>query len=198
MISLNTHFLFLFSAVPLLVLGAGGSITSNRYNDSLIESTPSSQEGFSASYGQLYLSSPEPIIFDAENEWLVIPFDGFGPSSNVNGSTTSPATITVSEAGVYQLNFTLYFSAELAEEGIFTSSTYTVGTSLNGGTIVPHAAIYAPNPSYFSITFNFLREFSANDYIRFYISSSHLGGGGILDNIVTLVEGNANLVQIGE
>ena len=184
----------------------GGPITGNRFNQSLIGGqgsagptgpTGPAGPGSASTYGQLRFSTSQSINLDMANQWVAIPFNAFSPSSNMNGSTSSPATITVLEAGVYQINISLYFSSEDSPEGTFNQTTYTVGTSINGGPLVSCGAVYAGEAGYLSLNYSTLMEFSANDYIQFYMKSSAVGGGGpIFDNIVTLVNGNADLVQI--
>ena len=151
---------------------------------------------FTSSYGQLYFSTSQSIDLETANDWVAIPFNAFSPSSNMDGSTTSPATITILQAGTYQINICLYFSSEDSFENTFTQTTYTVGTSIDGGTTVACAAVYAGEPGYLSLNYSTLMEFSANDYIQFYMKSSAVGGNVIFNNFVTLVNGNADLVQI--
>ena len=114
----------------------------------------------------------------------------------MSGTTTSPATITIQESGVYQVNVCLYFSSEDSVEGPFTPATYTIGTKINAAAQVAQGAVFAGEPGQFSLNYNNLIHFSVNDSIQFYIEVSALGGG-LLDNIVTLEQANANLVQIG-
>lgn len=150
---------------------------------------------FSASYGKLSVTS-QSIHFSAPNEWTSIPFNSTGPSSNMDVSTTSPATITIQQGGVYQINFSLYFVSEESPEHSFTTTTYTLGISINGGAKVACAAVYVPEAGYITLNYSNIMEFSANDYIQFYLGASDLGAGGIFDNIVILENGNAYLMQI--
>ena len=109
---------------------------------------------------------------------------------------TLPATITILQAGIYQINVSLYFSSEDSPENTFTQTTYTIGTSIDGGTTVACAAVYAGEAGFLSLNYSTIMEFSANDTIEFYMQTSAVGAGVIFDNIVTLVHGNASLVQI--
>lgn len=137
------------------------------------------------------------MTIDTANAWVAIPFNATGPSSNVSGSTSSPASITALTAGIYQLNVSLYFSSELSPEGSFNQTTYTLGISINGGSTVAYAAVYAGEAGYFSLNYNTLVQLSANDSIAFYMEASNVGGGGsIFDNVVTMIRGDANLVQV--
>lgn len=148
---------------------------------------------FDGSYGQLSISSQD-ITFYMANTWLPIPFNSTGPSSNMSVSATSPATITIQQAGVYQVNFSLYFSVEDSDEDTFTVTTYTLGLNVNGVT-TPVAAVYAGEPGHFSLNYNNLMEFSANDYVQFYMEASAADGPTFSNNI-TLENGNAHLIQI--
>lgn len=116
----------------------------------------------------------------------------------MSGSTTSPATITITNAGVYQVNISIYFSSEDSHEGTFNATTYTIGTKVNSDSTVAGSAVYAGVAGYFSLNYNALVEFSAGDTIQFYIQTSATGGGDPFDNIVTLESGYANLVQIAD
>lgn len=190
-------FNLLFPTLPALLF-AGGAITNNRYNSSLMTQTQSSNS-FLASYGQLYCTDPQYIHLDSADTWQPIPFDAFGPSYNITGSTLSPATMTVQTSGVYQISLNIYFSSEESMEGTFTQTTYTVGTSINGSpTIEPYAATYCQQPGYFSLNYTTLQELSENDFVEFYIKSSATGGDPIFDNVVRLEKGTAYLVQIAQ
>ncbi len=195
-------FLF-FCIVPFILFGAGGSITSNRYNNSLIGGTgPLDSQGssgtFSSSYGQLSLSSSQYIRFFSPDTYVALPFNTFAPSSNVNGSTSSPATITILDSGVYQLSLSVYFSSEDSNEGTFTQATYTLGASTDGGaTVVPVTAVYAGEPGFFSLSYNALVTYSASDTVQFYMKASALGGG-IYNNTVQIVSSNAYVMQVGK
>lgn len=185
---MKKNFFLFFLLPPLLAFSHGGSITSNRYNTSLIGVTPS--------YGQLYFSTSTPLDFVDPNTWVTLPFNAFSPSYQVEGSTSFPATLTVVKTGVYQMNITLYFSSEESQESTFNHTLYTLGISLNGQSPVPAAAVYAGQAGELSLNYNVVGEFFANDYIQFSIKSSALGGSGEFNNVVTLIQGNANLVQI--
>lgn len=152
---------------------------------------------FASSFGQLSFSSPQIIALDTANVWVPIPFDTFSPSSNMGGSTTPPATLTILQAGTYQINISLYFSSEDSPENTFNQTTYTIGTSFDGGVnTVACGAVFAGASGFFSLNYNALMEFSANDSIQFYMQTSAVGGIFPFDNVVTLVNGDANLVQI--
>lgn len=179
------------------VLAGGGPVTSNRFDNSLVGGQGSTGS-LIASYGQLELASTHAITFDEADAWVAIPFDTFALSSNMSGSTTSPATITIEDAGIYQMNITIYFSSEDSPEGPFTATTYTIGTRINSGGTIAKTAVYAAAAGYLTLSYNTLAEFSAGDTIQFYIKTSATGGGSIFDNVVTLVSGNANLVQIAD
>jgi len=213
---LKKNFLLFFWIIPLFVFGDGGSIASNRYNDSLIGGTgpagpagatgatgpagPTGPAGtFSSSYGQLYFSTSEAITIESAGTWVAIPFNAFSPSNNVDGSTSSPATITIVESGVYQLNVSLYFSSEDSPESTFTQTTYTLGINTNSGTTTAAAAVYAGEAGFFSLNFTTLVELSETNTIQFYMKASDVGGGGfIFENFVTMINGNANVLQIAE
>jgi hypothetical protein len=214
----NSQISFLFIALLACqtAFADGGPITGNRFSNSIAGGvgptgptgsagsggtgptgpTGAAGAGFTASYGQLYLTSAQSINLDAANVWVAIPFNGFSPSSNMTGSTTSPATITILQAGTYQMSISIYFSSEDSPEHTFNATTYTIGTSINSGTTVPCTAVYAGEAGFFSLNFNTIREFAVNDTIQFYMETSAVGAGGIFDNIVSLESGNANLVQI--
>ncbi len=180
------------------MFGHGGSITNNRYNTSL-GSNLSSSGGITAAYGQLYLGTAVPSLdFGSSDNWIPIPFDAFGPSLDVNGSTSSPATMTLLKAGVYAINMTLYFSSEDSPEGTFDRANYTIGIKKNTDSIIPVSTVYASDPGFFSISYNELEEFSEGDFVRFYIKSSNVGPDPIFSNVVGLISGNANLIQIAE
>lgn len=149
---------------------------------------------FSASYGQLSLSS-QNMDFNSADVFYTIPFTSTGPSSNMSVSTTSPATITIQQAGIYQMSVSLYFSAEDSPEDSFTATTYTFGLDVNGVT-TPVSAVYVGEPGQFSINYSDIMAFSVSDTIQFYIEASAVGAGGPFDNIVTLINCNAYLTQI--
>lgn len=151
----------------------------------------------SLSFGRLFLSTPTEVVFLTPNAWVAIPFDTFSPQSNMSGTTAPPATITIQETGIYQVNVCLYFSSEESDESTFTQTTYTIGTSINGAAQVAQGAVFAGEPGQFSLNYNNLIQFNVGDTIRFYIEASALGIGSIFDNIVTLEQANANLTQIG-
>ena len=127
--------------------------------------------------------------------WAPIPFDSTGPSSNMGVSTTSPATITVQQAGVYQMNVSLYFSVEDSPEGTFDQTTYRLGVSINGGTVEASAAVFAYRPGQLSLNYDTIMDLSVNDYVQFYLEPS-VASGPTFTNIFTLESGNANLIQI--
>ncbi len=182
-----------------MIFGFGGPVTNNRFNDSLIGvATETSPPSSAASYGQLYCASAQRISLDVANSWVAIPFDTFGPSYHMTGSIVSPAAITIQEAGVYQMNVSLYFSSEDSPEATFTQTTYTLGTSINGNTTAANAAVYAGEVGYFSLHYTFLVTLAANDSIAFYMQPSATGGDIIFDNVVTIVNASASLVQIAQ
>lgn len=148
---------------------------------------------FSASYGQLSVSSQE-INFDTANTWVVVPFNSSGPTSNTTVSTTSPATITIQEAGIYQINFSLYFSADESNEGTFTQTTYTAGLYVNG-TTTALSAVYAREAGGFSLNYSKIATLSVNDTLQFYMEASNVDMDPF-SNIVTLENGNAYIMQI--
>lgn len=211
---MKKNLIFFLTLIPLLAFGEGGPVTSNRYNDSLIGSGSSDLTGpagpagptgptgpagtFSSSYGQLSFSSSQSISLNSANTWVAIPFNAFTLSHNVDGSTSSPATITVVDAGVYQINVSLYFSSEDSFEGTFTQATYTLGISTDTGTPVAFAAVYVGEAGYFSLNYSGLVELSASDTLQFYMKASAVGGDFIFDNIVTMLNGNASIMQIAE
>ena len=158
-----------------------------------------SSNSFSAAYGQLYFTDPQYIELTLDDAWEPIPFDTFGTSNQVIGSTSPIPRMTIETAGVYQISLNIYFSSEESMEGTFTQTTYTIGMSINGSpTITPYAAIYCSQPGYFSLNYNLLQELSENDFIQFYIKTSITGGDPIFNNIIRLNQGNAHLVQIAE
>lgn len=157
--------------------------------------TAGSGSTFLASYGQLSRTSPQSIYFLSANTFYPVPFNASGPSSNVTVSTTSPATMTIQQAGVYQVNASLYISSQDSSESTFTATTYTLGLNINGTTTAV-AAVYAGQPGLFSLSYNACLTFSVGDAVQFYIKTSATGGGNIFDNIVKLESGNANLLQI--
>ncbi len=180
-----------------------GTIVANGFSGPIVGGTgatgatgatgPTGATGiFSASYGQLSVTS-QAIFLETTDDFLPIPFNATGPSSNMGVSTTSPATITIEQDGVYQINFSLYFSVENSDEDVFTISTYTFGLNVNGVT-TPAAAVYASDPGSLSLNYSTIMEFSASDQIQFYMESS--AGEDIFANNVTLENGNAYLIQI--
>jgi hypothetical protein len=142
---------------------------------------------FSAAYGKLSVSAQDINFFNADT-WLPIPFDAMGPSSDMDVSLTSPATITVQEDGVYQINVSIYFSVEDSDEDTFTVTTYTLGLNINGVT-TPVAAVYVGQPGFFSL--------STTDEVQFYMEASDTDGPPFANN-VTLEDGNAYLMQISD
>ena len=74
-------------------------------------------QGITFSYGQLFISSSTLMEIYQSETWVAIPFATFGPSLNMTGSTTSPATITIQQTGVYQVNVCIYFAAQDSQEG---------------------------------------------------------------------------------
>lgn len=157
------------------------------------EITGDSQTTLSPAYGQLTVTT-QGILFFTENEFLPIPFNATGPSSGMDASTTSPATITVQQDGVYQVNMSLYFSVENSDEDTFTITTYTFGLDINGVT-TPAAAVYVGEPGTFSLNYSTLIQLSANDQIQFYLEASNADGPPFANN-VTLENGNAHVIQI--
>lgn len=186
----------LFLLLPFLAFSAGGPITNNRYTTSILGGG-SSGGSLVAAYGQLYLSASQEVPLTSDNTWVAIPFNAFGPSSNVSGSTTSPASLTIQQGGVYQINVSVYFSSENSPEDTFTQTTYTLGVGMNR-TVVAHAAVYAAEAGGFSLNYSALSEFSTGDSLQFYIQASNVGGGEPFQNIVTMLQANAALVQIAE
>lgn len=178
---------------------SGGPITPNRYNNSLIESGSIGSSGAPfTTYGQLSVSTPEYIYLNTADEWVAIPFNTFNPSLHVNGSTSTPATLTILKEGIYLLNVSLYFSSEDSPEETFTQTTYTLGISTNGASPVASGAVYAGEPGAFSLSYSILGPFSTNDYIRFYMKPSAVGAGGPFENVVRVLNGNAHVVQIAQ
>ena len=117
----------------------------------------------------------------------------------MDGSTSSPATLTILEAGVYQINISLYFSSEDSAEASYAITTYTVGISINGGGVVDSAAVYTGQPGTFSISYSTLSTFSADDTVRFYMKTSNADGGPPFSDNVSLLTGtSANLIQIAD
>lgn len=149
---------------------------------------------FSSAYGQLSLTS-QGIDFDNPDEWLPVPLDTAGPSSDVTVSTTSPATLTVHRAGVYQANFSLYLRSEDAPEDTFTPTTYTIGMKINDGATTPITATYAQQAGGYTLVYSTIMNLSANDQVKFYLKASHIDLG-VFANIVTAESGNAYLMQI--
>lgn len=149
---------------------------------------------FSTSYGQLTASS-QGISIQSPAEWVPIPFNVTGPSSNMTVSTTSPATITVNEDGVCQINISVYFSSEDSDEGSFTPATYTLGIKVGSGSVAPVAAIHASNAGYYLLNYSDIMDLSANDSVQFYIAASD-AEPDIFSNIVTIENSNAYIMQI--
>jgi len=152
----------------------------------------SSSSGIS-SYGQLSITA-EDIHFFAANVWFAIPCNGAGPTSNMNVSTTSPATITIEQNGVYQIAFSLYFAAEDSDEDTFDITTYRLGLNINGIT-TPVAAVYAGEPGQFSLNYSSLMQLSSGDEIQWYMQASQASGPAFSNN-VTFEHGYAYLMQI--
>jgi len=146
-----------------------------------------------SSYGQLFFSTSQPIELVTQNVWVAIPFNAFSPSFNMD-ATILPPLITIMQTGTYQINISLYFSSEDSPENTFTQTTYTIGTSVNGATPVACAAVFAGETGFLSLNYSTLAVFSATDNIEFFMMSS--AGNFPFDNIVTMVHGNAYLVQI--
>lgn len=149
------------------------------------------------SYGRLSLATATTLPISTALQWYAIPFDTFNPSSNMAGTTSSPATITIQESGIYKINVNLYFSSFNSEEDTFNQATYTLGISLNGAMPITQAAVFAGEPGHFSINYSDLVQLNTDDYIQFYIQSSIVGNSIEYDNLVTLEQGNAYLLQIG-
>ncbi len=145
------------------------------------------------SYGQLSASS-QNINIDNTN-WVPIPFSSTGLYSNMDIST-SPATITILQSGVYQINFSVYFSVEDSDEHSFNSTDYTFGLNVNGTTTpAPAPAVSASVPGVYSFNYSNLVELAAYDYVQFSIQAS-VADEPPFSNIVTLENGNAYLIQI--
>ena len=192
----------------------GGSVTNSRYSTSLTGGqgpagatgatgptgpTGATGPSFISSYGQLYCSSSQSINLHSSNTYVAIPFNVFSPSSNMDGSTSSPATLTVLEAGTYQVNISLYFSSEDSDEESYAITTYTVGISINGGGVVDSAAVYTGQPGTFSISYSTLGTFSVDDTVQFYMKTSNADGGlPFSDNVTILTGTSANLMQIAD
>lgn len=157
------------------------------------EITGNSQSSFSPAYGQLSVSSQEIAFYNPE-EWRSIPFNGTGPTSEMGVSTTSPATITIQHDGVYQINFSLYFSVDRSNEDTFTITTYTFGLNVNGVT-TPAAAVYVGETGTFSLNYSSIMELAVNDQVQFYLEASAAEGPTFTNN-VTLENGHAHLIQI--
>jgi len=150
---------------------------------------------FSASsYGQFSVSSQS--IAPVNNSWTKIPFNSAGPSSNMEVSTTSPATITVLQAGTYQLNVHVYFLTQYPfDESIYTPVGYQLGLSTNGGSsFTPVTAVYADeyNERY-ALNYSVLIELSAYEALQFAIEA--VSNPGFI-NTLLLETGNASLTQI--
>lgn len=148
---------------------------------------------FSASYGQLSVTS-QVITLTTDNTWVVVPFDESGPTSNTTVSTTAPATITVQKAGVYQINVSLYFSAENSLEDTFNTTTYRLGVNVNGVTTAS-AGTYAQAAGGYSLNYSTIKELAVNDTIQFYMEASNTDTPPFA-NIVTLENGSAYVMQI--
>ncbi len=147
-----------------------------------------------SSYGQLSVTTQE-IIIETADDFQAIPFNIAGPTSNMSASTTSPATITIGQDGVYQLTFSLYFSAEDPDEGSFNTGTYTLGLNINGVT-TSVAAVYAGDPGQFSLNYSSIMNLAAGDEIQWYLKAS-TAHTAPFDNNVTLEHGYAYVMQIG-
>lgn len=156
--------------------------------------TGSSQTALASAYGQLSVSS-QPISFAASDEWTIIPFDGAGPSSGMNVTASSPATMTIQKSGAYQVNFSVYLLAEDSDEGPFFDETYTFGIQVND-TTTPITAIIANNPNQYPVICSKIMEFSAGDTVQFYMKASAIDPSPIFVNHTTLQNGNAHLIQI--
>lgn len=146
-----------------------------------------------SSYGQLSVTEQE-IVIDEPDSWVTIPFNAAGPTSNMSVSTISPATITIEQDGVYQINVSLLFAAEESDEGSFDVGTYQLGLNVNGVTM-PVAAVYATNPSQLSLNYNSIMELAAGDQIQWYMQSSSVTPPPFNNNII-LEHGYAYVMQI--
>lgn len=156
--------------------------------------TAGSGSTFLASYGQLSVAS-QTVAPDLNN-WLVIPFTATGPSSNMQVSTTSPATITILQSGTYQLNVSIYFLTEYpAFESIYTPASYQIGFSTDGGsTVTPVTGVFASDYNErYAFNYSAIMELSANQTLQFYIEA--VTDTGFLNRLV-LQTGNVHLMQI--
>jgi hypothetical protein len=147
---------------------------------------------FSVAYGQLFVASQ---TIAPTTSWMAIPFASAGLASNMEVSSTSPATMTVLQSGVYQLNFSLYFETEYpADEEIFTATNYLLGISTNGGSSITQVAfVYVGETNeYFTLNYSTIMELSAYDGVQFYIKAVNPG----FINRLILQTGNAYLIQI--
>lgn len=147
-----------------------------------------------AAYGQLSVLS-QVINFTGSDEWTIIPFDEAGPSSSMNVSLDSPATITIQKSGAYQVNFSTYLLAEDSDEGPFFSETYTLGLSING-TTTPITAIIANDAGQYPVVCSKIVKLFAGDVVQFYMKASDISPEPIFVNHTTLQNGNAHLIQI--
>jgi len=152
---------------------------------------------FNTSYGRLNFSTQTALDFSGADTWLAIPFDAFSPQSRMSGSTTSPATLIIQEAGVYTVNVCLYFSSEDPDEGLFVPTTYTLGTKFNIDSIISQADVFAGEAGEFSINYSDLIQLNVADEMQFYIKVSAVGEDPPNNNHVELLRANANLVKIG-
>lgn len=174
-------------------LDVNQALTVNGYP---VTANPAVSSGaFLTSYGQLTFASEQNINFTAIDEWTPIPFNTAGPASGMNVSTTSPATITVTNSGAYQLTASLYFSVADSIEATFEQTTYTLGLTINGVT-TPVTSVYIGAPEYCSLNYTILKELSANDEIQWHMEVSDLGSYDGFRNIVSLINGGAYALQI--
>lgn len=146
-----------------------------------------------SSYSQLVVTEQE-IVIDDPDVWIVIPFNAAGPTSNMSASTTSPATITIEQDGVYQINVSLLFAAEEPDEGSFDVGTYQLGLNVNGVT-TPVAAVYASSAGQLSLNYSSIMELSSGDQMQWYMQSSTVTPPPFNNNI-TLEHGYAYVMQI--
>jgi hypothetical protein len=149
----------------------------------------------SASYGQLSITSSQTIA-PVNNSWTPVPFNSATPSFNMTVSTTSPATITIQQAGVYQIQFSVYFTTEYSvSEGIYSPISYLLGISTNGGSsVTPVTAVYASeyNETY-ALNYTAIMELSAYESIQFYIKAAT---SPEWINRLVLENGSAYLMQV--
>lgn len=148
-------------------------------------------------YGQLTVSTPQEILIIDPLTWVPIPFNGFGPSLNMIGSITSPATLTIQQSGVYELNVSLYFLSEESDEGQFTQTTYTLGVSFNEASPSSVGAVYAVEPSSLSLNYNVIAQLNAGTTLQFYMQASAADNPPNNNNI-SLESGNANLIRLAD